>query len=202
MQHIISCNYTHIYIYIFLYFCRESTKANDLSEAQLDVCHYHLKTHVTDSVANCSFTATWVFAVTYERMSIYQLEYLGVSSGRLYKTCYTIRKSHIPQCSTVKPVYNDHPMGYFSAFWSSSRWPRATLVSSRSQKLLARVNWYLRSSLKHIIEQITGNKFYYRGGRYRQVSLYFVIGMRTHEHISVTKWCIAGYLSDALCDFL
>ena len=27
---------------------------------------------------------------------------------------------------TVKPVYNDHPMGYFSAFWSSSRWPRAT----------------------------------------------------------------------------
>ena len=28
--------------------------------------------------------------------------------------------------STVKPVYNDHLMGYFSAFWSSSRWPLAT----------------------------------------------------------------------------
>ena len=27
---------------------------------------------------------------------------------------------------TVKPVYNDHLMGYFSAFWSKSRWPRAT----------------------------------------------------------------------------
>ena len=27
---------------------------------------------------------------------------------------------------TVKPVYNDHLMGYLSAFWSSSRWPRAT----------------------------------------------------------------------------
>ena len=27
---------------------------------------------------------------------------------------------------TVKPVYNDHLMGYFSAFWTSSRWPRAT----------------------------------------------------------------------------
>ena len=27
---------------------------------------------------------------------------------------------------TVKPVYNDHLMGYFSAFWSSSRWSRAT----------------------------------------------------------------------------
>ena len=24
----------------------------------------------------------------------------------------------------VKPVYNDHLMGYFSAIWSSSRWPR------------------------------------------------------------------------------
>ena len=27
---------------------------------------------------------------------------------------------------TVKPVYNDHLLRYFSAFWSSSRWPRAT----------------------------------------------------------------------------
>ena len=27
---------------------------------------------------------------------------------------------------TTKPVYNDHLMGYLSAFWSSSRWPRAT----------------------------------------------------------------------------
>ena len=27
---------------------------------------------------------------------------------------------------TVKPVYNDHLMGYFSAFWSSLSWPRAT----------------------------------------------------------------------------
>ena len=28
--------------------------------------------------------------------------------------------------NTVKPVYNDHLMRHFSAFWSSSRWPRAT----------------------------------------------------------------------------
>ena len=27
---------------------------------------------------------------------------------------------------TVKPVYNNHLMGYFSAFWSSSKRPRAT----------------------------------------------------------------------------
>ena len=45
-------------------------------------------------------------------------------------------------------------------------------MSPRMQKLLARVNWYLQSSLKHITELITGNKSYHRGGRYRQVSLY------------------------------
>ena len=27
---------------------------------------------------------------------------------------------------TVKPVYNDHLMGYFSAFWSLTRWPKST----------------------------------------------------------------------------
>ena len=45
-------------------------------------------------------------------------------------------------------------------------------MSSRRHKLLARVNWYNQSSLKHITELITDNKYYYRGGRYRQVSLY------------------------------
>ena len=45
-------------------------------------------------------------------------------------------------------------------------------MSSRGQTLLARVNWYLQSSLKHITKLITGNESYYRGGRYRQVSLY------------------------------
>ena len=48
-------------------------------------------------------------------------------------------------------------------------------MSSRRQKLLAWVNWYLQSSSKHIAEKITGNRFYYRSGRYRQVSLYFCI---------------------------
>ena len=45
-------------------------------------------------------------------------------------------------------------------------------MSSRRPKLLARVNWYLQSSLKQLTEYITGNRLYYRGGRYRQVSLY------------------------------
>ena len=47
-------------------------------------------------------------------------------------------------------------------------------MSSRRLKLLARINWYLQSSSKHIIECITGNAFYFRGGRYRQVSLYII----------------------------
>ena len=52
-------------------------------------------------------------------------------------------------------------------------------MSSRRQTLLARVNWYLNSSLKHITELITGNKFYFRVGCYRQVSLYFTNGSST-----------------------
>ena len=32
----------------------------------------------------------------------------------------------IEKINTVKAFYNDHPMGYVSAFWSSSRWPLAT----------------------------------------------------------------------------
>ena len=47
-------------------------------------------------------------------------------------------------------------------------------MSSRRQTLLARVNWFLQSSLKHITELITGNKSYYRGGRCRQVPLYSI----------------------------
>ena len=48
-------------------------------------------------------------------------------------------------------------------------------MSSNRQKLLTRVNWYLQSSLKHITEYITSNKFHYRGGRYRQVPLYYML---------------------------
>ena len=35
---------------------------------------------------------------------------------------YPVQHKH----DTVIPVYNDHKMGYVSAFWSPSRWPRAT----------------------------------------------------------------------------
>ena len=53
-------------------------------------------------------------------------------------------------------------------------------MSSRRHKLLARVNWYLQSSLKHITELITGNNSYYRGGRYRQVSQYLFLHTGSH----------------------
>ena len=48
-------------------------------------------------------------------------------------------------------------------------------MSSRRQNSLTRANRYLQSSLKHITELITCNKFHYRGGRYRQVSLYSLV---------------------------
>ena len=40
-------------------------------------------------------------------------------------------------------------------------------MSSIREKLLARINWYRQYSLKYITDYITGNEFYYRGGRYR-----------------------------------
>ena len=70
---------------------------------------------------------------------------------------------------TVKPVYNGHLMGYLSAFWSSSRWhelKKADIVTK--SKLVPSV---LIETHYWINQRYT---FYFRGGRYRQVSLYFV----------------------------
>ena len=39
---------------------------------------------------------------------------------------------------TVKPVYNDHRMGYFSAFWSSSRWPKGHLDELQKAKIISK----------------------------------------------------------------
>ena len=66
-------------------------------------------------------------------------------------------KTTLSYTNTVKPVYNDHLMGYFSA-------SEAGIVS---KSILV-----YSVFIKHFTDLITGNKFYYRGGRYRQVSLY------------------------------
>ena len=59
-------------------------------------------------------------------------------------------------------------------------------MSSRRQKLLARVNWFLQSSLKHTAEYITGKNFYQRAGRYRQVEQYIL----SFKHTAIwMSWC-------------
>ena len=52
------------------------------------------------------------------------LVYVCMNECHLTETPRNMKRTSNPY--TVKPVYNDHQMGHFSAFWSSSRWPRAT----------------------------------------------------------------------------
>ena len=52
----------------------------------------------------------------FEKNSIYCLERQFKRWG--FVLCF--------RTNTVKPLYNDYLIGYVSAFWSSSRWPRAT----------------------------------------------------------------------------
>ena len=40
--------------------------------------------------------------------------------------------------NTMKPVYNDHLMGYFSAFWSSSRWPLGHLDELKKADIVSK----------------------------------------------------------------
>ena len=52
----------------------------------------------------------------------------------------------------VKPVYYDHRMGYFSAFWGSSRWPldelqKAEIVSK--SKLVPSVLFQTHYGINH-----------------------------------------------------
>ena len=77
-------------------------------------------------------------------------------------------------------------------------------MSSRRQKLLARVNWCLQSSLKHITELITGDKSYYRDGRYRQVSLYFrcrVSSSHVIAFVELTVFCVRRGRISFICAY-
>ena len=122
----------------------------------------NLRTKLDTNMQQCRFTVKH-YRATYQYMD---------SQYSARHTVYQWPGAKLVNQKVYKPVYSDHLMGYFSAFWSSSRWPRATKMRSRRHKLFARVNWYIQSSLKHITELMTGNKAYNRGGRYRQVLLY------------------------------
>ena len=51
---------------------------------------------------------------------------LALPRSTLYWSSPKKYRNYFLLSCTVKPVYNDHLMGYSAAFWSSSRWPRAT----------------------------------------------------------------------------
>ena len=57
-----------------------------------------------------------------------RLKYLSKSivlyhdPSRKMFVCWPVNSNTMKPVNTVKPVNNDHLMGYFSAFWSSSRW--------------------------------------------------------------------------------
>ena len=70
-------------------------------------------------------------------------------------------------------------------------------MSFRRQTLLARVNWYIRSSLQHIIE-ITNNKFCHRDGPFRQVSLYHLENV---GHFGPVSMCW-NYVHDVKCNHI
>ena len=64
---------------------------------------------------------TWIFCYV-----IYKTVYPPTYTRHILIQHYIWCNDEMFRIYTVKPVYNDHLMGYFSAFWSSSRWPKAT----------------------------------------------------------------------------
>ena len=69
-----------------------------------------------------------------------------------FGSCSLLITNHYPitRHYTRKPVYNDHLMEYFSAFWSYVA--KEHLDELQKAEIVSRVNWYLQSSLKHITE--------------------------------------------------
>ena len=90
-------------------------------------------------VVNCFSYCVSVFVVSSSELVDTLSEYLSQSLALFMShsslsyliKCYVMVRDISSQwprtlAYTVKPVYNDHLMGYLSAFWSSSRWPLAT----------------------------------------------------------------------------
>ena len=77
---------------------------------------------LSGKISGWSDRCTWFIdhLSTYFPYMAWSLQMSWYQRGGVYPVTAMIRQS------TVKPVYKDHPIGYFSAFWSSYRWPRAT----------------------------------------------------------------------------
>ena len=68
----------------------------------------------------------WIFGEKMIRFQLVLMSMLYLIFVMVWGWCHSYLGRSLFKSYTVKPVYNDHLMGYFSAFWSSSRWPRAT----------------------------------------------------------------------------
>ena len=86
----------------------------------------------------------------------------------------------------MKPVYNDHPMGYFSTFWSSSRWPMANTPLSwrrianteKSFVAIYTVLYLIRLRMIQRCSQRTCTK------RSRTLCKHMIITAREHHYVS------------------
>ena len=76
-------------------------------------------------VANVKMKVFEVNAMYYQWLRISRTDTFVTNTLFLFETFFPTDYI-FAKLGTMKPVYNDHLMGYFSAFWSSSRWPRAT----------------------------------------------------------------------------
>ena len=74
-------------------------------------------------------TKLWLISLLPQCFSLQQVKHAMYTIFEAELSCFLreYKAMHTWWChSTVKPVYNDHLVGYFSAFWGSSRWPGAT----------------------------------------------------------------------------
>ena len=88
------------------------------TEFQREPLKFHTK-FLTHILKEKIFIQYWQFrnSKIYEIVNVFETNDPPPWSCKLLHVC---GHDH----TTVKPVYDDHLMGYFSAFWSSSGWPR------------------------------------------------------------------------------
>ena len=87
----------------------------NLSETLRDVTHFHSR--------NASENVVYEIATILSRPQCVNCRFTVSIMARSWALRPAERFRRKWYLYTVKPVYNTHHMGYFSAFWSSSRWP-------------------------------------------------------------------------------